>query len=244
MNVEPLYDHPEFHAGYMKLRASREALNEALEIPAITDCIGSPAGKRVVDLGCGSGDMAIRLVQSGAAHVLGIDNSRLMLAKARRHELIDYRCEDLDALHLPSASVDLVVSSLALHYVRHSNTLIARISSWLRPGGRFAFSIEHPLCTAPMSLGDASPLNPWPLSDYADEGERVRLWFIPSVIKQHRTLTSVVSPLIRHGLRITYFNEPMPTTEQTQTVPEYHLHRVRPPLLVIGADAAPGGRAW
>ena len=54
----------------------------------------------------------------------------------------------LEAFAAEPASFDLVVSSLALHYIADYAGLVRRIATWLVPGGRFAFSVEHPIFTA------------------------------------------------------------------------------------------------
>lgn len=77
-------------------------------------------GRAVVDLGCGYGWFCRAARELGAESVLGIDLSIKMLAEARattRDEAIEYRQGDLDGLTLPSNSVDLAYSSLALHYL-------------------------------------------------------------------------------------------------------------------------------
>jgi trans-aconitate methyltransferase len=97
----------------------------------------------------------------------------------------------------------LVVSSLALHYVADHETLIARIVSWLRPGGHLVYSIEHPMCTArdPMTgwvaIGNGTV---WPIDHYSCETARSRQWLGTTVPKYHRRLATLVGGIIAAGV--------------------------------------------
>lgn len=96
-----------------------------------------PAGSRVVDLGCGAGDPATRLL--AARHrVLGVDLSARQLARARLTAPSAAFVEaDMTSFALRPGSVDAVVSLYTLVHTppeRH-RPLLASITTWLRPGG-------------------------------------------------------------------------------------------------------------
>jgi len=101
-----------------------------------------------LDAACGTGRHARRLVALGH-HVVGVDGSPEMLAKARSSlpEVV-FRVGDLNALPLESASVDLVVCALALEHVVNLPTAIAELGRVLRPGGRMILSDLHPAAVA------------------------------------------------------------------------------------------------
>ena len=61
---------------------------------------------------------------------------------------IQYRRSAMEELTFPAGSFDVVLSSLALHYVRDFGPLVENIFRWLTPGGAFVFSSEHPVFTA------------------------------------------------------------------------------------------------
>jgi SAM-dependent methyltransferase len=90
------------------------------------------------------------LAGHGARRVLGIDPAArtLTLAAACLHARVRYCRASAETLTLAPGSLDVVVSSLAPHYVVGYDTLIRRIASWLRPGGHLVYSIEHPIHTA------------------------------------------------------------------------------------------------
>ncbi|MEV6288349.1 methyltransferase domain-containing protein [Kribbella sp. NPDC051770] len=226
-----LYDDPDFLSGYRELRRSGRGLNEDLEIPAMNALL-SPGGRgdelRVADLGCGEGELALRLASAGAS-VVAIDASAAMLSRTTEHPQIRYLQEDLARLDLPASSLDLVVSSLALHYVEDFIGLVSRVAHWLVPGGRFVFSVEHPVITAPRDAADLL------VDDYADEGPRQRTWFVDHVVKYHRTTGSTVETLLGQGFTIEALREPQPTRAQVASKPHLAIHRRRPPILLIAA---------
>jgi len=98
---------------------------------------------RAVDLGAGTGFLTLPLAAT-VAQVVAIDIAQPMLeqlaAAARRdgHGNLRTVCVDLASVDLPPGSVDLVVSSYALHHLRDADkaALLGRARRWLRPGGR------------------------------------------------------------------------------------------------------------
>ena len=96
-----------------------------------------------VDLGAGTGFVALALAPL-VRSVLAVDISPAMAESLAGHAakagLRNVRTEvaDLLALQLPDASVDLIVSSYALHHLRDKDkrALAAQAARWLRPGGR------------------------------------------------------------------------------------------------------------
>ena len=96
-----------------------------------------------VDLGAGTGFVALALAPL-ADSVLAVDISPVMAeslaaraAQAGLQQRQD-RVADLRTFRMPAASVDLVVSSYALHHLRDEDkrALAAEAARWLRPGGR------------------------------------------------------------------------------------------------------------
>jgi 2-polyprenyl-3-methyl-5-hydroxy-6-metoxy-1,4-benzoquinol methylase len=230
-----VYDDEGFHASYLSMRRRRAGINEVIEQPAVRRLCGAVTGLRVVDLGCGRGDFSRWLIGEGAAAVVGVDASRRMLDDAEAlgaPDGIRFEHAFMEEVCLPPGSLDLVVSSLALHYVADVRDLLSRVAGWLRPGGRLVASMEHPIVSAPLVQEDE---NGWALRDYADEGERRRSWLGASVTKHHRTTATIVNAVLGAGLHLTALEEPAPTDGAVTQRPELGVHRRRPALLVIGA---------
>jgi SAM-dependent methyltransferase len=235
-----LYDDPRFFGRYQRLRQGSGGLNEDLERPALTRLLPEVAGADVLDLGCGDGSLGRWLADQGARHVLGVDPSARMLALAagQPRPRVRYCRASAETLALAPECLDLVVSSLALHYVAGYDALIRRIAGWLRPGGMLVYSVEHPICTArdPMTGwvadGDTTV---WPVDDYARESTRTQLWLDTVVTKHHRRLATLIGGVLAAGLTLAGIDEPSPDDQTLARRPDLADHRRRPPLLLISA---------
>jgi len=238
--TQNIYDQPDFFAGYSQLGRSVGGLDAAAEWPALGAMLPKVGGLRIVDLGCGFGWFCRWARQQGAAHVLGLDISEKMLARARAvpDPGITYERADLERLSLPAASLDLAYSSLALHYVEDIATLFAAVHRALVPGGQFVFSTEHPIYMAPSKPGwsiDADGKKTWPLNRYFVEGPRTTDWLARGVVKHHRTVGTTLNLLIRVGFKLTHVEEFCPTAEQIANRPELEEELERPMFLLVAA---------
>ncbi|MBM3116040.1 class I SAM-dependent methyltransferase [Jeongeupia naejangsanensis] len=241
--AQNIYDDPGFFAGYSQLRRSQEGLDGAPEWPALQALLPGLNARRVVDLGCGFGWFCRWASGQGAAEVLGVDVSANMLAKAAdmtdAGAAISYLRSGLETLSLADASVDLVYSSLALHYIDDVVALLGMLHRALVPGGRLVFSVEHPVYMAPANPGwivDAAGKKTWPVDGYSVEGQRTTNWLADGVIKYHRTIGSWFALLRRHGFVITELIEWSPTDAQVAANAALAEERERPMLLLIGAE--------
>jgi 2-polyprenyl-3-methyl-5-hydroxy-6-metoxy-1,4-benzoquinol methylase len=238
-----VYDDPRFLAGYAELDRFGEGWPQAMEQPALLELLPPVAGLRVVDLGCGAGQLALHLARAGAATVLGMDVAEHMLALARAersHPRIAYRRQSIEDADLPPEQTDLVVSTLALHYVADYASLMRRVAGWLVPGGWLVFSTEHPIYTARLpDLGWAVDTNGqrrgWTIDHYADEGARTEHWFVEGVRKYHRTMSSLVNGILDAGLVVERLLEPAPDSEHLARKPENIDERRRPMFVLLRA---------
>jgi SAM-dependent methyltransferase len=239
--TQNIYDDEQFFAGYSRLPRSVEGLDGAPEWPALRALLPDLRGLDVLDLGCGFGWFCRWARQQGAAHVLGVDVSEKMLARARADTDdpgIIYRRADLEHLALPPASFDLAYSSLTLHYVERLEALLTQVHRALVPGGRLVFSVEHPIYTAPGDptwCVDAAGGKTWPVARYLDEGPRSTDWLTKGVIKQHRTVARYLNMLLHLGLVIAHVEEWGPTEDQVALRPGLADERQRPPFLLVAA---------
>jgi len=238
--TEAQYDDPEFFSRYRQMRLQRSGLNEDLEQPALVRLLPRVTGADVLDIGCGDGTLVRFLADQGARHVLGIDPSHRMLAIAASHGSsgVSYCRASAESFALAPGSVDLVVSSLALHYVADYQGLVRRVAQWLRPGGHLIYSVEHPICTAsnPMtSWHECHGDRHWPVDDYADEAPRVQSWLGGQVTKHHRRITTLISAILASGLTLSAIDEPYPDHDSLARRPDLADHHRRPPLLIVAA---------
>jgi SAM-dependent methyltransferase len=238
--TQNVYDRPDFFAGYSKLARSVEGLDGAAEWPTLREMLPELRKSRVVDLGCGFGWFCRFARDAGAARVLGVDVSTNMLARAREtttDAAIEYRQADLETVSLPQSAFDLAYSSLAFHYLENLGRLFATVHRALVPGGRFVFSVEHPIYTAPSHPGwkTEAERDVWPLDRYLDEGPRTTDWLSKGVVKRHRTIATYLNLLLQHGFTIRRVEEWGPTDDQIAAHPEWACERDRPPFLLVSA---------
>ncbi|MFD2206363.1 class I SAM-dependent methyltransferase [Kiloniella antarctica] len=237
-----IYDKPDFFIGYSQLPRSVHGLTGAPEWPAIRAQLPDLKDKRVLDLGCGFGWFSRWAKEHGATSVLGLDLSEKMLSRAKSEthdDAIEYEVSDLEQLALPKTVYDFAYSSLAFHYIKDFNKLVATIFQALVPGAQFTFTIEHPIFMAPTSpawSNDDEGQRIWPLNHYSVEGERKTDWFAKGVIKHHRTLGTTLNTLITNGFEIRHVQEWAPTREQVSQYPELLEEIDRPMMLLVSAQ--------
>jgi tRNA (cmo5U34)-methyltransferase len=127
---------------YLEMVISEVPSYEELEDRTAEATIGVEV-KRILDLGAGTGETAVRVAERHpAAQLLGIDESPEMLVHARRrYPDGDFRVGRLED-PLPPGQFDLVVSALAVHHLngRAKAHLFQRIAERLVPGGRFVMA--------------------------------------------------------------------------------------------------------
>jgi SAM-dependent methyltransferase len=100
------------------------------------ELLDAQPGERVLDLGCGSGELTAQIAERGA-HVVGVDSSPEMIEQARqRFPDLDVRLADGHELALDER-FDAVFSNAALHWMTDPDAVLAAVRSALVDGGRF-----------------------------------------------------------------------------------------------------------
>jgi SAM-dependent methyltransferase len=240
--AQNVYDDAEFFAAYSSLPRSSLGLDAAPEWPHLRRMVGDPAGRTVVDLGCGFGWFCRWAASHGASSVLGVDLSQRMLERARAdtsEPSIVYQRADLEELELPTAAFDLAYSSLTLHYLTDLPRLTHTVAASLVDGGRFVCSVEHPVYTAPrnpMFIDGPDGLTTWPLDGYFREGPRTTEWLAPGVVKQHRTIGAYVAAFADAGFVVTDLVEWGPSDDDLVAHPEWRREVERPAFLLLAAE--------
>jgi SAM-dependent methyltransferase len=101
----------------------------------VLEWLAPQPGERILDLGCGDGQLTQRLAATGA-DVRGVDASPAMVAAARSLGVVVEEAK-AEALPFADSTFDAVFSNAALHWVRGQDAMLAQVQRVLRPGGRF-----------------------------------------------------------------------------------------------------------
>ncbi|QGH35318.1 methyltransferase domain-containing protein [Gracilibacillus salitolerans] len=236
-----IYDNPVFFREYTSLRESGVTYNDFVEQPAIKSAIPTLKDKTILDLGCGTGQFAKYCIENGASKVIGVDISRNMIGQAKKEngdKKIEYICTPIEDLELHNQKFDLIISSLAVHYIEDYTKLIVKVRSLLHENGEFIFSTEHPIVTARNeennwvkdSNGEKSH---WALDNYQEEGKREHNWYVDGVIVYHRTISTLINTLIGNGFILEKIIEPQSIPSGLEKMPKLVNERRRPSFIVI-----------
>ena len=159
------------------------------------------AGERILDVGCGTGQLTAQIAESGAL-VTGIDSSATMIQQARRNAP-GLRFEVRNVCQLPyREEFDAVFSNAVLHWVRQANEAAAAMARALNPGGRLVVefgghgNVRELMAASDRALAELGVADP----------SRYHPWFYPSV-------GEYAAILERNGLEVTFaalFDRPTP----------------------------------
>lgn len=235
-----IYDDPTFFEYYKELRSTGITFNDFVEQPALKALLPDLKGLTVLDMGCGFGKLASYMVEQGAAHVTGADISSKMLSIAPKLPEITYIHAPIEELNFEAESFDLIVSSLAFHYVADYDRLMAQIAKWLRSGGTLVFSTEHPITTAKLDMegwveDEHGERLHYAIDNYGEEGQRSTHWVVDNVIKYHRKVSTLVNGMIAHDLIVQHIDEPESIPEGLEKMPKLTQERRKPSFILFKA---------
>lgn len=160
---------------------------EANTIPAAARLVQHAAvtpAMHVLDVGCGTGVVAITAARLGA-RTTAIDLSPQLLERAREHALIaevvvDFREADVEELPFADSQFDAVLSQFAHIFAPRPEIAIAEMLRVLKPGGTIAFSTWPPESVVGQTFALSARYMPPPPPGVASPA----LWGDPSVVRQ------------------------------------------------------------
>lgn len=211
MAQQNIYDNEIFFEDFKEKRSNEVNFNDLIETPILLALLPDLHGKNILDIGCGMGQHAKQYSDMGAKSVLGIDISEKMLGYAREHfyaDNITYRQMVLEDIGEFNQKFDLVTSSLVFDYVKDFDKLMKDVYAIMEDGGRFVFSMSHPMATAydgqyprytRSESGERLYAN---INNYFVEGQRKITWVVDDYELYHRTFSSILNSMIKAGFLI------------------------------------------
>lgn len=237
------YDEPNFFTAYKQMPRSISGLEAAGEWHMFKELIPTLTDQSVLDLGCGFGWHCRYAREQQAKSVVGIDLSEKMIQQAREltnDSQITYLNGSIEDMDFSDAQFDVVISSLALHYIKSFNMICEKVSAYLPPGGSFVFSVEHPIFTSRNEQDwhfdqEGNRLH-WPVDNYQIDGVRETIFLNEHVTKYHRSISTYFNDLIGAGFIIKAVKESVPSDEMLRSIPEMQDEVRRPMFLMILAE--------
>ena len=97
--------------------------------------VAEPGPRRVLEVGCGRGELAARILAETGAELVALDQSERMVELARARG-VDARVGDVQALPFPDSGFDCAVAAWMLYHVPDLDRGLSELARVLRPGGR------------------------------------------------------------------------------------------------------------
>jgi SAM-dependent methyltransferase len=187
-----------------------------------------PQGGRLLDVGCGEGQVARMAAELHDMDVVGIDPAMSQVSVAtERGGGPRYLQGSAADVPVADASMDAAVACLVFEHIEALDAALAEVARVLRPGGRFLFLLNHPLLQTPGSGWiDDQMLDPpeqyWRIGAYLVEGDTVEQVERGVFIRFfHRPLSRYLNTASELGLQLVRMEEPAPPQGFLDRAPEY-----------------------
>ena len=192
---------------------------------------------RVLDLGCGDGQIARALASTGVS-VVGVDptTNQIDVAAERAGGPV-FAQAGAAVLPFSDGAFDGVIACLVFEHIDDVDAAIGEVARVLRPGGRFTFMLNHPLLQTPGSgwIDDHMvdpPEQYWRIGPYLVEAETVEQVELGVHIRfLHRPLSRYLNALAAVGLVLERMDEPAPPERFLAQAPAYFDAATVPRLL-------------
>lgn len=221
-----------------------------LEKPAIYSMLPiNLKDKKILCIGCGTGEECEYFISRGALNVIGIDYSPNLIKIAKNNfKNVEFIIMSANKIKFENSCFDFVFSSLVMHYIDDLNNVFSQVSQILKPGGKFIFSMFHPLHSASEPsetgftksrlLGYKRNLDYSNYEYYGDYlTERViknkKLFNKINVNIYHKPLTSIINALSLAKFKIDDIIEPRPLLELKRIDPKLYELRTKIPSFII-----------
>lgn len=201
---------------------NKDAFKEFVDTPSFISLLGKNIkGKKILDIGCGNGDLCMRLVSHGA-EVVGLDGSKNMIDAARiNFSGCEYVVCDMMTEELPFEDdyFDIVTAKLSMMYFSSLKVVSSKINKSLKENGLFVIDIIHPFLPLLKSRTNVRSRYPKDLNYFEEIYGSVRLkdkFFA----YYYRPLSQYLNDITDSGFSLVKVQEPYVNDEFTKKHPE------------------------
>ena len=168
---------------------------------SVVELLAPQAGERILDLGCGTGQLTAKIAETGA-FVQGIDSSLAMISTAKsNYPHLNFAAADARDFQAEEP-FDAVFSNAVLHWIKQPDAVINCVEKALRPGGRFVAEFGGKGNVGAIASALLSVLSEFGCK----EPEALNPWYFPSISEYALVLEN-------HGFEVSYavlFDRPTP----------------------------------
>jgi ubiquinone/menaquinone biosynthesis C-methylase UbiE len=214
-------------------------------IPLLVEQLRLCSPGRVLDIGCGEGQLGRAVLASGVAgYAAGLDPTWSQLEVAVQRQApgkpIGLTRAEAAAIPFPDQCFDAAFACLVFEHIEDAHQALAEVGRVVRPGGAFLLFLNHPLLQAPGSgwvddqiLGEQYwRIGPYLVEHHSVEEVAKNVW-IPFI---HRPLSFYINALAAAGLYTTAMLEPAPPDGFLERAEEYQEATAFPRLLMLRAE--------
>ncbi len=214
---------------------AKSTWNDFLEAPSIDKLLSEIVltGKKVLDLGCGTGLLSIKLHNAGA-DVFGIDLSEKMISLAKLNfPTLKFDVGNAAHTSFRDGEFDVIASSFVMHYVKNLKPVFKEMSRILKKGGQFVFSMHHPFNFKKIEEEDSVKVLATP---YFTNNEKY-FWNMcdTKIVSFHHTFEDVVSGLYESGFLTQKIIECRPSKDSKDHFKDYDFTSKFPTFCVFQA---------
>lgn len=201
--------------------------NEFLEMPAVIEMLGNVKGKKILDMGCGTGIYA-KILRDKGAKVKGFDISEGMIEIAKKENPnIDLRVGNVEKIPF-NEKFDIILASLVVHYLPDWDKMLRQVKSHLNKGGYFIFSTGNPV----SEKAEKKRINGKKFrvfGNYFDEGKITGIWHNVSgpdgkkrdieMFSYHITYETLIKRILNNGFEIVGYKDSFPSIKAKKLFP-------------------------
>ena len=184
--------------------------NAYYERPATISLLPQVRGKKVLDAGCAAGWYTKWLLEEGAS-VIALDFSPNMIEMTKKrvgNKAKVIKADLNEPLHfIEDKSIDVILSSLKLHYIKSWNLVMSEFNRILKRDGQLIISIHHPFMDFTVFNKENYFLTELLDDEWNTNNGKVKVQFY------RRPLSAIITPIIDAGFIIERLLEPMPIEE-------------------------------